>query len=60
MSGVLLKEATVLHAMEENIEGIFIPAKLDKKTQKLKGDFISIKNLEALAEKIENLHLIGS
>ncbi|MBE6852044.1 MAG: hypothetical protein E7505_01020 [Ruminococcus sp.] len=38
MSGVLLKELRVLQAMEEHIEGIYIPAKLTSAARK-KGSF---------------------
>ncbi len=55
MSGMLVDDGDVISRMEKNLRGIFIPAKLDKKTQKLKGDFISLKNLEALAEKMDNI-----
>lgn len=43
MTGVLLKEVRVLQAMEESIEGIFVPAKLTAEARK-KGTFILDKN----------------
>ncbi len=39
MNGVLLRESKVLSAMEENIEGVYIPAKLTAEARK-KGTFI--------------------
>ncbi|MBE6842793.1 MAG: hypothetical protein E7510_08205 [Ruminococcus sp.] len=58
MSGVLLKEATVLHAMEENIEGIFIPAKLTSDARK-KGTFVLDKTVSSCLtrKQFENLRL---
>lgn len=58
MSGVLLKEAPVLHAMEENIEGVFIPAKLTSEARK-KGTFILDKTISSCLtrKQFENLRV---
>ncbi len=58
MSGVLLKEARVLHAMEENIEGVFVPAKLTAEGRKkgtlildkVRSSCLSRKQFESLRE----------
>ena len=55
MNGLLVDEGDVISHMEKELRGLFIPAKLDKKTQKLKGDFISLTQLEKLAEKMDSI-----
>ncbi len=52
MSGVLLKESDVLYAMEENIEGIFIPAKLTAEARK-KGTFILDKTKTSCLTRVQ-------
>lgn len=55
MNGLLVDEGDVISHMEKELRGLFIPAKLDKKTQKAKGDFISLMQLEKLAEKMDSI-----
>ena len=55
MSGMLVDEGDVISRMEKNLRGMFIPAKFDEKKQVLKGDFITLKQLEALAEKMDKI-----
>ena len=55
MSGMLVDDGDVISHMEKNLRGIFIPAKTDKKTGQLKGDFISLKHLGSLAEKMDSI-----
>lgn len=55
MSGMLVDDGKVLPHMEKELQGIFIPARLDKKTQRIKGDFITLNNLEKLAERMDRI-----
>ena len=55
MSGMLVDDGEVIPHMEKQLQGRFIPAKLDNRTKKLKGDFISLKHLEALAERMDKI-----
>lgn len=55
MSGMLVDDGDVISHMEKNLRGLFIPAKADKKTGQLKGDFISLKHLGNLAEKMDQI-----
>lgn len=55
MSGILVDESDVISHMEKELRGMFIPAKLDKKTKLPKGDFITLPQLEKLAEKMDSI-----
>lgn len=55
MSGMLIDDGVVIPHMEKELQGRFIPAKQDKRTNRLKGDFISLKNLEILAERMDKI-----
>lgn len=55
MSGMLVDDGDVIAHMEKNLRGMFIPAKFDEKKQVLKGDFITLKQLEALAVKMDEI-----
>ena len=54
-SGMLVDDGDVIAHMEKNLRGMFIPAKFDEKKQVLKGDFITLKQLEALAVKMDEI-----
>ena len=55
MSGMLVDDGDVISHMEKDLKGMFIPAKLDNKKQVLKGDFITLKQLGRLAEKMDEI-----
>lgn len=55
MSGMLVDDGDVISHMEKDLQGMFIPAKLDKKKQVLKGEFITVKQLSVLAEKMDDI-----
>ncbi len=55
MSGMLVDDGDVISHMEKELQGMFIPAKLDQKKQILKGDFITLKQLGILAEKMDEI-----
>ena len=55
MSGMLVDDGDVISHMEKDLQGMFIPAKLDSKKQILKGDFITLKQLGVLAEKMDEI-----
>lgn len=55
MSGMLVDDGDVISHMEKDLQGMFIPARLDKKKQVLKGDFITVKQLSVLAEKMDGI-----
>ncbi len=57
MSGMLVVDGDVISHMEKNLRGLFIPARADKRTGQLKGDFISLKHLGVLAEKMDKIIL---
>lgn len=54
MDGIVLESLDVVVAMDKEISGLFIPAKLDKKGS-LSGSLISLKQLERLKEKADQL-----
>lgn len=53
MSGMLVDDGDVILHMDKNRKGIFLPVKYDKKTGEVKGNFISLKQLERLGEIID-------
>lgn len=55
MSGMLVDDGDVIPHMEREMKGLFIPAKFDEKKQILKGDFITLSQLEKLAEKMDEI-----
>ncbi len=55
MNGLLVDESDIIFHMEKELRGLFIPAKLDKKTQQPKGEFITLSQLEKLAEKMDSI-----
>ena len=55
MSGMLVDDGDVISHMEKDLQGMFIPAKFDAKKQILKGDFITLKQLGVLAEKMDEI-----
>ncbi len=55
MNGLLVNEGDIISSMEKELRGLFIPAKLDKKTQQPKGEFITIPQLEKLAGKMDSI-----
>ena len=55
MSGMLVDDGEVISHMEKDLQGMFIPAKMDTKKQVLKGDFITVKQLSVLAEKMDSI-----
>lgn len=55
MSGMLVDDGKVISHMEKDLQGMFIPVRLDSKKQVLKGDFITVKQLSALAEKMDGI-----
>ena len=54
MSGMVLNNLDVLTAMEKDLEGVYIPAGLDKKGN-VEGNIISLKSLENLKYKVDDL-----
>ncbi len=54
MSGMVLNNLQVITAMEKNLEGIYIPAGLDK-SGNISGNVISLKTLSNLKEKVNSL-----
>ncbi len=55
MSGMLVDDGDVISHMEKDLQGMFIPAKFDSRKQILKGDFITLKQLGVLAEKMDEI-----
>lgn len=55
MNGLLLDDTRVIRGMDESGEGIFIPAKIDEKSGKVKGNVISLKQLNLLNERIDEI-----
>lgn len=51
MQGVVLQDKIVLNAMENEIQGIYIPARAKKPTKKNPDDFILTENSSYLSEK---------
>lgn len=54
MSGMVLNNLQVITAMEKNLEGVYIPAGLDK-SGNISGNVISLKSLSNLKEKVNSL-----
>lgn len=55
MSGMLLDDENIIRHMDKNCRGIFIPAKYDVKKDCFKGDFISLAQLEKLAQRMDEI-----
>ena len=55
MSGMLVDDGNVIPHMEKDMKGMFIPAKFDEKKKVLKGEFITLNQLSALAEKMDDI-----
>lgn len=55
MSGMLIGDEEIISHMEKDMAGRFIPAKVDSRSKKLKGNFISVSQLEKLGEKMEKI-----
>ncbi|MGN0446931.1 MAG: PD-(D/E)XK nuclease family protein [Acutalibacteraceae bacterium] len=55
MSGMLVSDGDVISHMEKGLKGVFIPAKLDEKKGVLKGDFITLEQLDRLSEKMDDI-----
>ncbi|MBQ8502977.1 MAG: PD-(D/E)XK nuclease family protein [Clostridia bacterium] len=53
MNGMLLNDNEIIRHMDKNLRGIFIPVKYDAKKDCLKGEFISMRQFEALAERLD-------
>ncbi len=54
MSGMLLYDEEVIRRMDKNLDGIFIPAKYDKKKDCLTGQFITLGQFELLAQMLDS------
>ena len=54
MSGMVLNNIDVITAMEKSVEGVYIPAGLDKNGN-VSGNVISLKSLSNLKEKVNDL-----
>ncbi len=54
MSGMLVNDGVAIEHMDKEKTGLFIPVKYDKKTGQVKGDFITINQLEKLGEIIDS------
>lgn len=55
MNGLVLNDEEIIEAMDSTDSSIFLPASIDKKTGKAKGSIISLKQLEALNERIDKI-----
>ncbi len=55
MSGMLISDGDVISHMEKSLKGMFIPASFDEKKGVLKGDFITVKQLEKLSERMDEI-----
>ncbi len=55
MNGLLLDDTRTVLAMDESGEGIFIPASIDSKTGKVKGNVISLTQMKALSSRIDKI-----
>lgn len=55
MNGLLLDDTRVVKGMDSSGEGIFIPAKIDEKTGKVKGNVITLNQLKVLNKKIDSI-----
>ena len=53
MSGMLLYDEEVIRRMDKNLDGVFIPAKYDKKKDCLTGQFITLGQFELLAQRLD-------
>ena len=54
MSGMVLNNLDVIKAMEKDLEGVYIPAGVDKKGN-ITGNVISLQSLTNLKDKVNNL-----
>ncbi len=55
MSGMLVLDGESIQAMDKSSRSIFIPVKFDSKTGALKGNFITLKQLEKLGKLIDGI-----
>lgn len=55
MSGLVLDDITVAEGMEKELQGYFIPAKINKKSGKLTGNLISSEELKKLNKKVDEI-----
>ncbi len=55
MNGMLVGDEQIIAHMEKDLKGRFIPAKVDKRSGVLKGNFISAQQLEKLSEKMNSI-----
>lgn len=55
MNGLVLDDSRVIRGMDETGEGIFIPASIDEKTGKAKGNVISLSQLKILNKKMDSI-----
>lgn len=53
MNGMLVGDDKIFSRMEKDLAGRFIPAKIDSRSKKLKGNFISVSQLKKLGEKMD-------
>lgn len=55
MSGMLVLDGNSIEAMDKSKKSIFIPVKFDSKTGALKGNFITLTQLEKLGEMMDSI-----
>lgn len=55
MSGMLVLDGESIAGMDKSKKNIFIPVKFDKKTGNVKGDFITLKQLQKLGEMMDGI-----
>ena len=55
MNGLLLDDTRVIKGMDCSGDSLFIPAKIDEKTGRVKGNVISLSQLEALNKRIDGI-----
>ena len=55
MSGMLIGDEEIVAHMEKDMAGRFIPAKIDARSKKLRGNFISVMQLEKLGKKMDEI-----
>lgn len=54
MSGMLVNDGVAIEHMDKEKTGLFVPVKYDKKTGQVKGDFITINQLEKIGGIIDS------
>lgn len=55
MTGIVLEDLTVIHLMEEDAQGIFIPASYNAEKGSIEGEVISLTAMKKLKEKTDML-----